>query len=203
MPKNSKRSALEKRRYNAVYNATGSAALARQARGWSETRILETYAIRVPKRPPEIRELPPDIIKRTEKKASKVRMATSSGIQLSEPTIVTRYSLRRLKLMIEHDKEYKKALTTKSLTVSEKVDIWREWGKTNALPLSVVQMARDINRETRNNRGPMYVNADYGFVIAFYMFTGNFTREQVESVYKPDPWDRDRVNYMGISPVSK
>lgn len=203
MPTNSKRSSIEKRRYTAVYNATGSVTLARQARGWSDQRILESYAIRVPKRPTGIREVSTDIYKRTQKKAQKLRIATDSGIQIKDPTIVTRYSMKRLKLMIEHDQQYKSALKTKKMTVTDKVTIWREWANKNAYPLSVVQIARQINRETRNNAGPMYVNADYGYVIAFYMFTGNFTREQVERVYKPDPWDRDRVNYMSISPVSR
>lgn len=198
------RQTIEKRRYSIVFNATGgNTALARQARGWRDSRIQQTYGAIVPKRGrPELREFTTEQRKRKEQQIARIGYAQTVGIQTAyiDPAVVKRYkSKKRIKKVAESDMEYDRILFSKS-TKRERFEIWQKWGKDKALPTIIESMARAINRDANqdikgHHKGArVSVVSDYGFVIAFHMFVEGQSREDAEYTFKPDPWDAYRVS---------
>lgn len=213
------RNERERRRLNAVFNATGDMTLARRARGWSDARIRAEIGVVVPmNRTPDRDVLSADQIKRRQVKYRNYRYALDIGIQTRditalgyekinaiEPTIIHRARSRRRLSLIEMNTEEYRASLARGTTVRDRYEMWTRWGKDKALPSDLFALARQINRDTeieemdrdRANgiirRRRVSVNSEYGFVVVFHMFVYGEQYSEVKKTFFPDPWDIYRV----------
>ena len=184
------RTEREKRRYDAVmralYHDPRQSEKARQARGWSDMRIKETYGIDAAKRLGYSKAPSRQTIRK-----SKIRFETFKRLRQSTVDVETAAKAAR-------EKVRKPAVKAPKITRSLQ---WERWSKKSTFPKSIKDKAVAINRKYAKD--PEYRMAgfeddsDYGWAVMYWAYVQDRDPSEIEKEYLPDRFDSDR--YMDLA----
>jgi hypothetical protein len=193
----------EKLRYRAVRNAYDDVELARKARKWSDQEILNRIGVKVPTRTPKLK---PISSKRSQKAKLRIlknfQYAKNQGLK-TEEALKVRWNVRRkIDSYVVYKKEQKIKITkqNKEFVKSRRIDQWKEWAKSDALPSQLKKYAETLNRSN-----PYLASSregddtdKFGYATTFYMYVENMSYEEVQQKIIKDTsrWDGNQINYL-------
>jgi hypothetical protein len=177
-------------RYRAIRNTYGDSKLADKARNWSDERIYNELAIKVPKRPIKLRKLPSlTTQKRKARELKKVKLLIASGIGAEEAFYLRRESYKEINKYIQEiyyipvDDEDEK-ITGGGIAKTreeERREQWKAWSPKN-FPDWVVEMAEKINATTNALGGE---DDSYGYAVVYNAYTKEETVDKWMKILKP------------------
>ena len=161
-----KRNRIRKLKYATVMNYMGDHKLAREARDWSNFRILQTYGLKVGKRTPKIKPLGKRAKANRRIELKKYLMALESGYSLDEAKEIKKETYSTIIAKAPENTLYKYKIKGRK----NRRDVWADWSKQDMenMPTEVIDLAENIN--ISKGYDP---NAKYGFAVVFYSYTEN------------------------------
>jgi hypothetical protein len=177
-------------RYRAIRNTYGDSKLADKARNWSDERIYNELAIKVPKRPIKLRKLPSVTTqKRKARELKKVKLLIASGIGAEEARYLRRESYKEINKYIQEiyyipvDDEDEKIIGggIAKTREEERREQWKAWSPKN-FPDWVVEMAEKINATTNALGGE---DDSYGYAVVYNAYTKGEPVDKWMKILKP------------------
>lgn len=174
-------------RYNTVRNATADPKVARQARDWSEKKILLELGIKLPKKTPALKELPENRTKAT-LGVRRYQYALDKGLKPEEALRVKHSSFRKIDSEARYLYPSKRPETIRTRADERKIRIeqWKQWARDKNYPPSIKKQAEDVNASL----SPRGDKTDrYGWNIAFYSYIEQLNIDFVKENILPDRID--------------
>jgi hypothetical protein len=176
-------------RYRAIRNAYGDSKLADKARNWSDERIYNELAIKVPNRPIKLRKLPSVTTqKRKARELKKVKLLIASGIGAEEARYLRRESYKEINEYIKEiyyipvdDEDEITDVGIAKTREEKRREQWKSWSPRN-FPDWVVEMAEKINATTNALGGE---DDSYGYAVVYNAYTKEETVDKWMKILKP------------------
>jgi hypothetical protein len=180
------------RNYRLIRNEYNDAKLARRARTWSDERIYKELGIQVTKKPkPKLKELAtePKQVRYYQRKLDHFTYGRKIGLEVDDAKKYRKYSKSRIK----RTKELKEVTAQKFDYENrrKRLDLWSKWSANDKLPPDLERLARQYNRAQGLDDYDKY-----GYVAVYYRFIENADDSRIDSLVRPDPFDKYKVLYQ-------